>query len=285
MPKTASAPAGQVGVTSLECASFTLPFGNPAVDIAVVHRPDSVAVLPLRVGRVGLDVMLVRRPRPVVGDPDLIEAVSGEIAPGEYITITPHRELADEAGVAAEHWYLMAGGLPVSPGYTTERMHLLACAGITHARKSPDRAVIGTEWVPMATALRWTDYGVIQDLKTAAALHMAERLYRTEQSFRLTLGIDLMRKTSEIPRLPRELIGPDVQHRMWGETTRFVSVDPFGSQRVDMHGLAGFLAEVVNEHTEDLCSQVATLEDALTDAHSQLNDLTGDAIRSMGGDR
>jgi 8-oxo-dGTP pyrophosphatase MutT (NUDIX family) len=70
------------------------------VERDVVEHPGSVAIL----AHDDEVIHLVRQPREVVGEDALLEVPAGTIEAGESPLECAKRELAEEVGLAAEHW-------------------------------------------------------------------------------------------------------------------------------------------------------------------------------------
>jgi len=168
---------GAVGSTRLHRHTVELPGVRGARRrkvVGVVERPDAVAVVVLRRSPDGADVetLLVRQPRPAVGDPALIELVAGKVEDGETDPVAVgRRELAEEAGLAADHWTVLAERLLASPGYSTEAITLLAAWGTSEVPSRPEDAHISGCWVPLSDALAEVG-GRIRDMKTVVALQL-----------------------------------------------------------------------------------------------------------------
>ena len=99
----------------------------------VVHHSASVVLLPrLPDGR----VVLVRQYR-YATKKSLWELVAGGIEPGEDPIRAARRELREETGFRARSVRLLLSFYP-SPGFLTERMHLVQASGLTAARAQPE---------------------------------------------------------------------------------------------------------------------------------------------------
>jgi ADP-ribose pyrophosphatase len=91
--------------------------GNAVVAFDIVEHHGGVAVVPLLDDR----VILVRQPRPVVGQ-DLLEIPAGKLeGPDDDVTARAQAELGEEVGYRARR-LIPAAEFYVSPGYCTERI-------------------------------------------------------------------------------------------------------------------------------------------------------------------
>jgi 8-oxo-dGTP pyrophosphatase MutT (NUDIX family) len=78
-------------------------------------------------------IYLVRQPREAVGVPDLLEIPAGKLdEAGEEPLETAKRELAEEVGLAAEHWEHLCSFF-TSPGFTNEEVHLYLATGLSES--------------------------------------------------------------------------------------------------------------------------------------------------------
>jgi 8-oxo-dGTP pyrophosphatase MutT (NUDIX family) len=99
------------------------------VERQVVEHPGSVAIL----AHDDEVVYLVRQPREAVADDALLEIPAGTLdVEGESELECAKRELAEEAGLAAEHWELLQVVYP-SPGYLDEKVTIFAATGLAPA--------------------------------------------------------------------------------------------------------------------------------------------------------
>lgn len=108
--------------------------GGGEVEREVVTHPGSVAIL----ARDEEVVYLVRQPREAVGDDGLLEIPAGTLdVEGESAEECARRELAEEAGLAAERWSLLQVVYP-SPGYTSEAVWIFEATGLSPAQAEAD---------------------------------------------------------------------------------------------------------------------------------------------------
>lgn len=92
----------------------------------VVEHPGSVAIL-------AYDdevVYLVRQPREAVEEEALLEIPAGTLEPGEGELECARRELAEEVGLAAEHWRPLKR-VHTSPGVLSEVATIFAASGLS----------------------------------------------------------------------------------------------------------------------------------------------------------
>ena len=108
------------------------PGGVRAWREIVVH-PGSVVLLPrLADGR----LVLVRQFR-YAAHAQLWELVAGSLEPGETILAAARRELLEETGFGARALRHLLSFYP-SPGFLTERMHLVEARGLTPSPAQPE---------------------------------------------------------------------------------------------------------------------------------------------------
>ncbi len=142
---------------------MVLPNGARVL-VDIVEFPGSVAVLPVEEGR----VLLVRQYRPSVGGWTL-EAPAGTLRPGEDPEEAAARELEEEAGARPGRLVKVGEGY-VSPGYSTEYMHLYLAYDLewTGPRPEEHEVIEGVVWVGLREALER-----VRDVKTLLLVYAA----------------------------------------------------------------------------------------------------------------
>jgi 8-oxo-dGTP pyrophosphatase MutT (NUDIX family) len=130
---------------SLEVSRFRYADGE-VVKRAIVRHPGAVGV----VVHDGEHLILVRQPREAVGDPDSLELPAGKLEAGEGILTTGKRELAEEVGLAAEHWEPLTSYYS-SVGVMDEEVHVLLATGLseTSAEAAENERIEIVRW-PLA---------------------------------------------------------------------------------------------------------------------------------------
>jgi ADP-ribose pyrophosphatase len=99
----------------------------------VVGHPGAVAI----VAHDGEHLWLVRQPREICGEEALLEIPAGKLdVEGEGPLETAKRELAEEAGKAAEQWEHLKT-IYTSPGFTDERIDLFLATGLSDVPRPP----------------------------------------------------------------------------------------------------------------------------------------------------
>ncbi len=138
------------------------------VERQVVEHPGSVAILAYD----DAVVYLVRQPREAVEEDGMLEIPAGTLEPGEEPLACAKRELAEEVGLAAEHWRQLKL-VHTSPGILSERAWIFAATGLSPASGELDEdeqiEVVRLPRAEVASAL-----AEITDATTAIALLMLE---------------------------------------------------------------------------------------------------------------
>ena len=138
-------------------------------ELEVVHHPGGAAVVALdREER----VCLLRQYRYVAGG-WVWELPAGKLEPNEPPLVTAQRELAEEAGLAAQRWSKLGAYLS-SPGVFSEVIHLYLATELASTPTAPESSeVLEVHWVAFAEAVRRAAGGDINDAKTALGLMCA----------------------------------------------------------------------------------------------------------------
>jgi ADP-ribose pyrophosphatase len=135
-------------------------------DQEVVRHPGAAAIVP--VDGEG-NVTLVRQYRYALDD-WLLEVPAGTLRPGEAVDGCARRELAEEAGLAAETLEPL-GSIVTAPGFTDERIHLFLARGLRAVPQDlDDDENLRVERLPFAEAVRRARSGEIDDAKSVCAL-------------------------------------------------------------------------------------------------------------------
>jgi 8-oxo-dGTP pyrophosphatase MutT (NUDIX family) len=104
------------------------------VERDVIEHPGAVVVLPFD----GERIWLIRQPREVVGEQDLLELPAGKLdVEGEGPLDVARRELREEIGKSARNWELLTT-FYISPGFTTETMHAFLATDLYDDDGEPD---------------------------------------------------------------------------------------------------------------------------------------------------
>jgi ADP-ribose pyrophosphatase len=142
-----------------------LPDGREAVR-EVVEHPGAVAVVALDAEK---NVYLVRQYRYPVGR-ILLEIPAGKLDPGEEPLACARRELAEETGLRALEWRLLAT-FYTTPGFSTELMHLFLATGLeTFYAEADADEFLELEKLPLKEAINQTLDGTIRDAKSIAGI-------------------------------------------------------------------------------------------------------------------
>ncbi len=138
----------------------------------IVHHPGWVAVVPVTDDG---HVVCVRQYRAALGA-WLLEIPAGiRDVDGEAPELTARRELAEEAGVAAEHLELVAT-IHNSPGFADELGSVFLATGLTEVptdRQGPEEGYMEVVRVPLSDVPRMIAAGEITDAKSVVGLLLA----------------------------------------------------------------------------------------------------------------
>ncbi len=164
-------------IVDLHTDMVRLPDGRTAGREKITH-PGGVAILPLEEdGR----VILVEQFRYVIGK-TLLEVPAGKLEPGEDPRPAALRELEEEVGVLPDKLEDL-GYLYVSPGISTEVIHLYLATGLRPGTRHPDEdEFLAIHRIPFRTLLDQTMRGEITDAKTAALVLKTALLRQREET-------------------------------------------------------------------------------------------------------
>ena len=127
--RIASTPIWSGRIVSVTRDRFRFADGHE-VEREIVHHPGAVGI----VAHDQAHVLLVRQPRPAVGDPDALEIPAGKLdVAGEPPLATARRELAEEIGCAAGRWEPILDYC-TSIGVFDEVVHLFHATELRDAR-------------------------------------------------------------------------------------------------------------------------------------------------------
>ncbi|HYF25477.1 MAG TPA: NUDIX hydrolase [Baekduia sp.] len=131
-------------VVDVERRRFRFMADGKEVDRDVVRHPGGVAV----VAHDGEHVLLVRQPRPAVGEPDLLEIPAGRLDhAGEPPLEAARRELAEETGRSARCWTAIARLYPSADVLDAEvHVFLAEELGPGHADSGEDERIEVVPW-------------------------------------------------------------------------------------------------------------------------------------------
>ena len=148
--------------------------GGVEFEREVLRHPGVVAALPLHDDDT---VTLVRQYRAAV-ESNVLEVPAGtRDIPGEPPAVAMARELAEEAGLAAETLDELTT-YHVAPGLTDETIVLYLARGLSDVpidRHGPEEHAMTVERIPLDDALAMVDDGRITDAKTIIALALTAR--------------------------------------------------------------------------------------------------------------
>jgi ADP-ribose pyrophosphatase len=150
----------------IENKKITLPNGF-VKDAVIVHPKNAVAILPVT----GTGYRLLRQYRYAVGQ-YIYEAPAGTMEDGENPLETAHRELIEEAGVAAKTM-IPRGFIYTTPGYTDEKIFLFEARDLSPSHEFGKDAdeVIEVMDVTRDEMDEMVNDGTICDAKTICLIH------------------------------------------------------------------------------------------------------------------
>lgn len=164
-------------IVDVRTDTVRLPDGREA-GREVVDHPGGVAVLPLDADG---QAILVRQYRYPMGQV-LLEVPAGKLEYGEEPRPAALRELEEEVGVIPDRLDYL-GSLYVSPGISTEVIHLYLATGLRQGRRHPDEdEFLDVERLPFDRLLDMALGDELKDAKTAALVLKTALLKRREET-------------------------------------------------------------------------------------------------------
>ena len=171
-------------------AEFESPDGE-RFERDIVRSPGAVAIVPLVFDVEGSpSVVVVEQYRPPY-ERVLVEIPAGmRDVPGEPPEETARRELAEEAGLAADELVHLLDIYP-SPGLTDSITMIYLATGCTQVERNlhgPEEQHMTVRQIPLVDALAMIDRGDILDAKSVAGLFATERRLRAADGFAVGPG-------------------------------------------------------------------------------------------------
>jgi ADP-ribose pyrophosphatase len=149
------------------------PGGN-TVKYDIVQHVGSVILVPIDENGQIYFVRQYRHPVQI----ELLELPAGTLEEGEPPEEAAAREIREEIGMAAQDLREI-GSFYLSPGYSTELMHVFLATGLTHDPLDPDAdEYLSVEKMQIAHAFHLAETGQVQDAKSLAALLLAKPYFK-----------------------------------------------------------------------------------------------------------
>ena len=169
-------PVLKLGVVDFGVETATLP-GGVQVDLAVIRHPGASAIVALYPD---MTVAMLRQYRHTMGG-WMWEIPAGCRNAGEDSLACAHRELGEEARVAAARWDHL-GSIVTIPSFCDERIELYLARGLSAgAGKLDHDEVITVSRVPFDETFAMIGRGDIVDAKSIVALYRARDFLELER--------------------------------------------------------------------------------------------------------
>ena len=165
-------------IISVDLDSVEFPNGT-AGDLEMVRHPGASAVVPLLDPLDSPDprVVLIRQYR-YAAEGYVYEIPAGRLDPGEAPADCALRELREETGYSAETLIPLTT-FYTTPGFTDERIHLFAAAGLTEgASQTESDEILDLAPMTLSSAMALIASGELVDGKTMIGLLFTERFIR-----------------------------------------------------------------------------------------------------------
>lgn len=170
-------------VMALRSDEVEMPGGEVAVR-EILEHPGAVAIAALDADD---RLMMIHQYRHPVAR-RLWELPAGLLdVAGEDPLDAAKRELAEEAGLEAEHWSVLVD-LVTSPGFSDESVRVFLARGLTEVGRpelgDDEEADLSTRWVSLSVAVRMALSGTIVNAPTVAAVLAAHAIAGTPDAGR-----------------------------------------------------------------------------------------------------
>lgn len=145
------------------------------VKVDIVKFPETVAIIPVpQKGKIFL-IKQFRYPL----KKKIWEIPAGKLDIKESPLEGAKRELREETGFLARKWKKLLS-LYISPGYSTEYMHLFLAEGVSQGKRKLDEgeAIEKPKEFSLEKLERMVEKGEIRDIKTVLAILLLEKLWR-----------------------------------------------------------------------------------------------------------
>ena len=153
------------GLLKIRRDEVKLPDGHHAWREYVVH-PGAVMIMPF----IDDETVILERQFRYPKHRHFIELPAGKLEKDEPPLATAKRELIEECGFEADHWWKIAT-LDPCIGYSTEVIEVFGARGLRHVGANLDVGEhLETFEMKIADALEWVRDGIITDTKTTLGL-------------------------------------------------------------------------------------------------------------------
>jgi ADP-ribose pyrophosphatase len=132
----------------------------------VVHHHGGACVLAVTEGQ---EIYMVRQFRYALGE-EIWELPAGKLEAGEQPFLAAKRELTEECGITADHYYPL-GTLYATVGYDNEKIYIWAAKGLHEAQQHLDAdEFLDVHKVPLEQAVQMVMDDTIRDSKSISGI-------------------------------------------------------------------------------------------------------------------